>query len=238
MNLTSKRLMMLTLSIGTLFVSSRTRAADCPVGHCSQYATTVGTICDQLVSATGKPKASFSAPYIGPSGLACTCPCSCFIEGTAIESSSGNMRVETIEKNMTLPTQGGYVKVAAPLASEVKNHPVVELELSNGRSLFVTNNHPMITPGGFIKSAGSLTKKDKLLNSKGEKVQIANIKNRKYSGFLYNFSMAAKEASGADRVIVAEGVQTGDWTVQSRHDRLKQNVTLRQVMASRVAKKK
>ena len=70
----------------------------------------------------------------------------------------------------------------------------------------------------------------------GDPVAVTKVQPTRYSGKFYNFVLNANDPNGADRIVISEGVRSGDWTVQSYSDFVAENVTLRQLMLKNAGK--
>jgi hypothetical protein len=74
----------------------------------------------------------------------------CFIAGTAIETDQGSKSIESIRSGDMVLTRVGYRRVTASDLTD-KNASIWEVQLSNGRCLLGTQNHPIwAEKQGFI----------------------------------------------------------------------------------------
>lgn len=205
-------------------------AQNCPPGHCSAQGAAVTSTCDELARITGKPKGQLEAPFVG-NGVSCKCPCSCFAAETLIDSSKENFAVTEIESGRELLTRLGNRDIRYVMMSEVKDEPAIEVSLSTGKKLTVSSNHAFPTASGVLKSAQELTTADELLDASSNPVKIAAVATKPYTGRMYNFTIASTDANREDHLVVAEGVQSGDWSVQTTRDRLNKQVQLREILS-------
>jgi hypothetical protein len=202
-------------------------AEDCPADHCSINQKKIYAACKK----SGNVGAAYYDNPKDPSGPMCSCPCSCYAEGTEILSLGKTVSVESVNQGDTLSTPAGEVPVQKPLRSTVENFPAVQLELANGKSLTVSTNHPFITEGGIVAEARDIKSGSSLMQENGSSVPVASATPTSYTGTFYNFILDGKHESGSDRVVFSEGVQSGDWMVQSFRQGLATNVGLREVIA-------
>jgi len=200
-----------------------TLAAPCPNSHCSKQSKDLMRLCLK----NGLPGKKI---YFKVGSQYCWCKCSCFAEGTQIMTENGEVNVEDLIAGDLLYTPAGEAHIHQVLASPSEGDSVLVFELKNGRSLAVSTNHPMILPGEVVVEAKHVKETDQLLGSNGEAIEIVNITKKAYHGSLINFINEASAESGRDRVIVAEGVQTGDWNIQSYRDYLDSSVKLRELI--------
>jgi len=201
------------------------QADPCPAGHCSKVNDGVYKAC----KAEGRP----TAYVVQADGSMCTCPCSCTGDGTSISGTSGEISVESLLAGALLETQAGPTPIVKKLSSPVENDKAFEFTLSNGKKLLVSTNHPFIVRGGIVKPADQIQAGDELLGrEENSSIRVESIMPRRYTGTFHNVILDGKSATGADRVYLASGVQSGDWTIQSYRDLLNQNVALRKVISS------
>lgn len=210
--------------IAILFTGTAVFAGECPSSHCSGMNKQINEIC----KADGKAGQKVYVPY---NDSFCYCGCSCYAAGTEILGSGSIDTVDELALGESLETLVGPVEITKVFKDQVENTAAVAIVIETGRQLTVSPNHPFVTQGGVVKSAASLSQSDFLLNEAGEPVAIASITPTKYTGTFYNVILNGKKESGEDRIVIAEGVQSGDWEVQSFRDYLNANVGLREIIA-------
>lgn len=161
----------------------------------------------------------------------CTCPCSCYASRTAISTQSGERFVEEIKEGDVVETPNGSSRVVRVMTSAVENEAGVSFELSNGRRMLVSANHPLVVSGGVVKAAATITTGDALLDVRGQPVVVVKAAPQDYSGTFYNMILEGLAPSGEDRIVISEGIQSGDWMVQSFRDQMNANLELREVIS-------
>lgn len=77
----------------------------------------------------------------------------CFVEGTLIETPRGQIPIEDLYVGQPVFTADGVGDIEA--ISAKPTNELVELKLSNGKTIKCTNNHPFFTPNGWV-NAGNL----------------------------------------------------------------------------------
>lgn len=198
-------------------------AGECPQSHCSKKSAELNYACKADGLAGQKI-------YYEVNGKYCWCKCSCFTEGTQIMTENGEVSVENLLAGDILNTPKGETSIHRKLVSPSEGESVLVFELENGRRLAVSTNHPMVLPGELIVEAKNIKETDTLMGSNGESIGILSISKVPYHGSLINFINEANSESGRDRIIIAEGVQTGDWNIQSYRDYLDSSVELRRLI--------
>lgn len=219
-----------------LFFEKNLMADGCPVGHCSTVAKKVKKACEKRKEEDEKngrphiPGNAFFTNPTDPDGDLCYCPCSCYAEGTEILSNGSTVPVESVGQSASLTTPLGEIEVIKAKRSDVKDHPALQLDLENGKSLKVSTNHPFIIEGGQVIEARDLVVGAKLLQENGDPLAITKVMPIRYTGTFYNFQMDGRDESGADRIVISEGVRSGDETVQSYRNFVNRNIELRELM--------
>jgi len=214
----------LITAVFALLGASALMADECPGSHCSKMSEKINNSCK-------KDGLSGSKIYVPYKDDFCFCGCSCLGAGTEVLGSGSIDTVEEFLAGENLETLAGSVEISKVMKDHFEDTAALKIVLQTGRSLLVSPNHPFVTRDGVVKSAVSLSTNDSLLNAENEPVGIQSITPTKYTGTFYNVIMNAKSDSGSDRIILAEGVQSGDWEVQSFRDYLNANVTLREIVA-------
>lgn len=85
---------------------------------------------------------------------------------------------------------------------------LVVIKTNSGKTLRLTQKHPVLTAAGKMVLAKDLTARDVLKSQQGTSVEIESVTFKKYTGDVVNFST---EAEGMNQhVIFAEGLAVGD----------------------------
>jgi hypothetical protein len=84
--------------------------------------------------------------------------------------------------------------------------------LANGRTLRVTQHHPMVLDSGEIVAARKVSPKMSFVGLDGQPVKVTAIAREKPTADVFNFETAG--ATHLSHIIVAEGVLVGDLKIQ------------------------
>lgn len=90
---------------------------------------------------------------------------------------------------------------------------LIKISTFDGRNLYLTEKHPVLTINGVMKLAKNLRPTDKLVDMNGDELGIKELSQVPYNGLVYNFATEAKDKK--EHVIFAEGVAVGDLYWQS-----------------------
>lgn len=91
--------------------------------------------------------------------------------------------------------------------------PLVVLSLSNGRTLRLTQKHPVLKHTGQMVTAREVTRGDRVLDRRGQEVFVTRVERVREEGNVYNFETDGTTL--ASHVVVAEGVLVGDLAWQN-----------------------
>lgn len=199
---------------------------DCPQDHCSGKDPQINAACIAAGMA-GKP-----FPVISPDGSVCSCPCSCVAADTRIllpfqnETRIDNLRPMTMVFSPF--TEGYEAKVTHMLMSEVKKAKAHTIVLDNGSQLVTSPNHTLVKGNGRINSVENLAVGDEILTADGSTSRIAEKRIlTDFTGQLWNLVVASHSPKAIDHVVVTNGLQSGDYLLQTSHDRIEQEIELR-----------
>ncbi|OGR04109.1 MAG: hypothetical protein A2284_09220 [Deltaproteobacteria bacterium RIFOXYA12_FULL_61_11] len=193
--------------------------------HCSQVCTcrVDGTkVCVPVVgkeSLIVKCDSDCACKAPGKSGLECDRDPrvnGCFTEGTMILVGPDSYKpVEQLTTRDTVQDKQGRTRAISRIVDGPEKYRVVVLTTVAGQTLGVSETHPVMTRAG-LKMARELTVLDSLLRTDGTYVELAGIERQVPTGHVYNFVLAGEGEEVMDHLIVANGLVTGDLTVQHR----------------------
>ena len=217
------------LKLGLLFILGSfpqiLMAATCPENHCSEVSEDLNVACKAAGYSNGAP-----FPVVMSDRSVCMCPCSCVVAGTKITMFDGS---EEAVENLLLGAEvyAPYLNEGAStewrLRSPVEDVGLYTLSFSNDSKITVSPNHTFITPSELVVDAQSISLGDEVLDENGGTVRVVNKVKKKFSGDLFNFAVNLKSSSAADHIIVNNGVQSGDWALQSANDQIESDIYLR-----------
>lgn len=159
------------------------------------------------------------------------CPCGCFAMDTVIDvisrrdGKSGEMMAWLLFDNweqfgVAALQDDARLSDIRLTARDIKqatvgkeNVPIVVLTLSNGRTLRLTEKHPVMKHTGEMFTAREVTRGTRVLDRDGHPVTITNVKRQREEGNVYNFE--TNGSTLASHIIVAEGVLVGDLAWQN-----------------------
>ena len=141
----------------------------------------------------------------------------CFAPETTIELANGG--VVAIEElyagaEVVNPGTGGVARVHS-IVESYEALGLIEIHY-RGKVLRVTETHPMVTRRGIVK-AKELTDRDELVDKDGAPVVIESLSRSvpKSTQRVYNLILdAGEDYKDKEHLVVAEGVQTGDYLMQ------------------------
>lgn len=198
----------------------------CPGSHCSEVNTSINEAC----IAAGMAGKKF--PVIAPSGGVCTCPCSCVTADTLVLLPSfTEARIDTLRpaKSIFAPfAPSSEAAVDHMLMSELENAKIHQITFENGSQLKASPNHTLVKANGRINSIRNLKVGDEILTGDFASTRILeNIPVTGFNGQLWNLVVASRSPKVTDHIVVTNGVQSGDYLLQSSHDRIEQEIDLR-----------
>jgi hypothetical protein len=131
------------------------------------------------------------------------------LEGRPIDQLARGERVTTLQSDGT--------SLAAAVIEDVIVGPeapnLLVFELSNGRTLRVTEAHPLVLPDGRVVAAGEVHAGEALASANHEAIRIVSVGREPSLGAVYNLRLSSSEVSG--HVVVADGVLCGDSYLQN-----------------------
>lgn len=156
------------------------------------------------------------------------CPKGCFAADTQIASSvavdgmAGYVPVKSVSPNSTVLSMTDDASLGnVLLTSQSVKRIVLGAEdadlfvfaLANGRTLRVTQHHPMVLDSGEIIEARKVGPKMSFVGLDGQPVKVTAITREKPTADVFNFETAGD--TQLSHVIVAEGVLVGDLKIQN-----------------------
>ena len=243
MKVSLKKLMVvaLWLSGGTPVMADVARCNDQASANCAplrQAAVAQGCISEAQANAMA---AANQIPLCVGSTVMGTCKCGCFAPDTLLgvwsesldevsaQALYGKVQLPplmslTAEARLSRPEFEG--RVIADKSHGQEERYLVRLEIANGRTLRVTEGHPILLSSGQMKSAREITQGDKLLDSSGRELSLSSVEREAYKGDVYNFETAGKALN--QHVLVAEGILVGDLAWQNAMHEEWEGLSLRQ----------
>lgn len=136
----------------------------------------------------------------------------CYVEGTMIKIPGGKeVRIESLRPGDRVLRADGRPGIIAEMVAGPEKLPVIYFKTEDGKSLGVTNGHPMVTQKGVIKAKDVLAT-DSLALENGKLVKITDITKKIYNKDVYNLVVAGNR--DVDHVIISNGIATGDLHLQ------------------------
>ena len=125
-------------------------------------------------------------------------------------------KIVTLSNDATLdsPTlMENYVEsYSEELSADVKNN-VIEFELEDGRSIKVTENHPLLNAEGKMLQASEFKQGDSLVDVSGDLIRINKLSSSLYTGKVYNVKPVSKFKDGDlvlnSQIVVVNGILSG-----------------------------
>lgn len=173
---------------------------------------------------TGIWNGEYSYIYSKSKGIICyTCAtvrvAGCFAPETEIKLESGaDVQIQDLKAGDLVlnPITGDSAKVKSVLES-FEEKPLVQIKISNGKLLKVTDGHPIFTPNG-VKKAKDLKVTDKVLSEEGEELEITGITlsepNSKQR--VLNITLDVEGHDEQEFAVSASGITAGDLTLQKK----------------------
>lgn len=138
--------------------------------------------------------------------LACdvhTTKSSCIVEGTLIATPEGDRRIDSVRVGSRVWTKSPNAEREIGIVARIWEHNADQhlvVQMTNGRELLVTDNHPVATPFGWIE-AGSLGPGSKLMTDSGE-CSVARIHRKSDLVRVYDLSVEPNQNYFASGVLV------------------------------------
>jgi len=138
----------------------------------------------------------------------------CVEEGSLVALPGGRtLPIEQLTPGQQIVAAGGRTLDVSRLTRGDEALPMVRIKTRNGRSLLLTETHPVLTPEGPVM-AKSLAAGQVVMTEEGlsELVSIG----REPGGKVWNIAFAATTSTAADEGFFANGVLVGDAAAQQR----------------------
>ena len=156
-----------------------------------------------------------------------SCVCGCFHKETEIESTLGDTPVDEI---VALPElhevssfgfEHGSIDSKSEKVGQVTRgnnvKPLVSVT-ADGRTVLLTQEHPVLVNDGLVVRASELTGSEYLYTKEGDKVAIERIqKDVEYFGKVYNFAVDSGQDTVDGHVVSSNGLLTGDLYLQNNY---------------------
>jgi len=135
--------------------------------------------------------------------------------------------VPTLSQDSTLENPIFTLKPVRDYITSIKagDHAILNLTSISGKTLKVTQDHPLIDGQGRMRIAESFKVGEFLVNQFGGKEKIISIEKKNYFGKVYNIDIQSKDLSG--KILVAQGFLTGDVSFQNEGTKYLNQVILR-----------
>lgn len=127
-----------------------------------------------------------------------------------VEALTGNLsKVATLSSNSTLQSHKlEQVKVEQWITEMLDtDHVIVEFKMKSGRSLRLTENHPLLASDGSMRLAESFKTGESLVQLGGKLDQIVSINKTNYHGKVYN--LFVKSSDPIKNIVVTNGYLNG-----------------------------
>lgn len=152
---------------------------------------------------------------------------SCLAEGTQIQLSNGRLAsVESLQigqKVFNPYDREDHALVIMDTAKGSERAPMVRIRDEAGRTLLMTEMHPIATPDRGMVQARSLRTGDVVMTKQGPS-KLTEVSREPYDGQVYNLKVGSKSemaSLGQDQTIVyANGFVVGDGQIQSKYEAL------------------
>ena len=199
---------------------------DCPSAHCSGNNVDINTACI-AAGLAGKP-----FPLMSADGSVCTCACSCVTADTEILIENLHpTRIDALRPlhSVFVPySESKSAVIEHMLMSMVENSPVHRITFDNGRQLLASPNHTLVKDNGLIDSVANMRIGTGILSATQETTNIVSNEVMKgFKGQFWNMVIAGQSPRAADHIILTNGVQSGDFLLQSSRDRIEREIDLR-----------
>ena len=202
----------------------------CGFGHCTQFDVLLKKICFQKYGQGSDLGGKTLETY--ENGNPCLCPCSCAVPETLISlAGHEEVLIRTLQKGDTVVTPQAleaWADVYGAIGAKVENATIREILFSNDRLIRVSPNHTFVRPQGTLVKADALKVNEAVLDGFGSTVKVVQTRlNRSYRGALFNFIVNPSSENPTNHVITNNGIQSGDWLLQTTQDQLKAELDLR-----------
>lgn len=162
---------------------------------------------------------------------------SCLAEGTQIDVGDGKLApIESLHIGQTIfnPYGANHTLTIEDTAKGVERSPMVRIRDAAGRTLLMTEMHPIATPDRGMVQARALHTGDLVMTTEGPSV-LVEVSREPYSGKVYNLKVGSETEMAAlssdQTVLHANGFVVGDGQIQHKYEELamKQGSRTRQV---------
>lgn len=152
---------------------------------------------------------------------------SCLAEGTQIELGAGKFApIESLQIGQAVfnpYAAGDHALTIKDTAQGVERAPMVRIRDQAGRTLLMTEMHPIATADRGMVQARALKAGDVVMTTQGPS-KLIEVSREAYSGKVYNLkvgSEAQMASLGSDQTVVhANGFVVGDGQIQSKYEEL------------------
>jgi hypothetical protein len=145
-----------------------------------------------------------------------TCTSSCYAPEVRVYFSSGYLPMktafETRPKQITVVSESSTLDNLSYRNEDISRwtvsirsepHVLRVLTMSSGKTMRITDNHPLVLSDGFVREAKDIKTGDSLVRSDGTPEQIIKVVNQDYFGKVYNVQPKGESAKG--NIVIAEG---------------------------------
>jgi hypothetical protein len=199
---------------------------DCPAAHCSGNNADINMACI-AAGLAGKP-----FPLMSADGSVCTCACSCVTADTEILLPSlQSARIDALRPKHSLfvpYSETSAATIEQMLMSEVEKSTIHRITFDNGKQLLASPNHTLVKNDGLINNIANIPVGTGILTGNhGTTKIISNEVITGFTGQLWNLVIAGKSPKPFDHIVLTNGIQSGDFLLQSSHDRIEREIDLR-----------
>jgi hypothetical protein len=150
---------------------------------------------------------------------------SCLAEGTMVQMAGGKeVAIESISANSRVYSPYSSMDSSLEVTDTSKGYeepPMVRIESQNGKSLLMTEMHPVHVVGKGMVAAKDLVQGDTVLTTDGPS-QLVKVAREQFAGNVHNLKLGSateKQSLGEDQtVFYANGVLVGDGQIQSKYE--------------------
>jgi hypothetical protein len=140
-----------------------------------------------------------------------------------------DVAIETVREGVRLevPNRPYGGRVDALIGHDAVDEEVAVLAFSDGATLVAATNHTFIGTDGKVVGVPQLEVGDELRAANGSAVRVTAISPARFTGRLGNVIVSQRQEAAAAHVVVTEGIQSGDWLLQSTYAKLNAEIDLR-----------
>lgn len=152
---------------------------------------------------------------------------SCLAEGTQIEVGAGELApIESLQIGHAVfnpYAAGSHALTIKDTAQGRERAPMVRIRDQAGRTLLMTEMHPIATPDRGMVQARALKTGDIVMTTQGPS-KLVEVSREAYSGKVYNLKVGSETETaslGSDQTVLhANGFVVGDGQIQSKYEEL------------------